>query len=63
MLPELLQNSARPEKIADYLKEWLQSKVMRERTVNQLAEVKDCLGGPGASKKAARLILDRLETS
>ena len=63
VLPELLQNSARPEKISDYLKEWLQSEVMRERTVNQLAEVKDCLGGPGASKKAARLILDCLETS
>ena len=63
VLPELLQKNARPEKISDYLKEWLQSEVMRERTVNQLAEVKDCLGGPGASKKAARLILDCLETS
>ena len=63
VLPELLQNRARPEKIADCLKKWLRSEDLREQTVNRLSEVKRQLGGPGASKKVARLILERLETA
>ena len=63
VLPELLQNRARPEKIADCLKKWLRSEDLREQTVNRLSEVKRLLGGPGASKKVARLILERLKTS
>jgi len=63
VLPELLQNRARPEKIADCLKKWLRSEDLREQTVNQLSEVKRQLGGPGASQKVARLILERLETA
>ena len=63
VLPELLQNHARPEKIAVCLKKWLRSEDLRAQTVNQLSEVKRLLGGPGASKKAARLILERLETA
>ena len=63
VLPELLQNRARPEKIADCLKKWLRSEDLREQTVNQLSEVKRLLGGPGASKKVAHLILKRLETT
>jgi lipid-A-disaccharide synthase len=62
VLPELLQSRARPEKIADCLKKWLRSEDLREQTVNQLSEVKRQLGGPGASQKVARLILERLET-
>ena len=63
VLPELLQNRARPEKIADCLKKWLRSEDLRKQTVNRLSEVKRQLGGPGASKKVARLILERLETA
>ena len=63
VLPELLQSRARPEKIADCLKKWLRSEDLREQTVNQLSEVKRQLGGPGASQKVARLILERLETA
>ena len=63
VLPELLQNRARPEKIADCLIKWLRSEELREQTVNRLSEVKRHLGGPGASKKVARLILERLETT
>jgi lipid-A-disaccharide synthase len=63
VLPELLQNRARPEKIADCLKKWLRSEDLREQTVNQLSEVKRQLGGPGASQKVARLILERLEAA
>tara|TARA_Y100000034_G_scaffold24215_2_gene28151 strand:- start:24 stop:1178 length:1155 start_codon:yes stop_codon:yes gene_type:complete len=62
VLPELLQNRARPEKIADCLKKWLRSEDLREQAVNRLSEVKRQLGGPGASNKVARLILERLET-
>ncbi|MBQ83308.1 MAG: lipid-A-disaccharide synthase [Candidatus Marinimicrobia bacterium] len=63
VLPELLQSRARPEKIADCLKKWLRSEDLREQTVNQLSEVKRQLGGPGASQKVARLILERLEAA
>ena len=63
VLPELLQHRVSPEKIADCLKKWLQSEDLREQTANRLNEVKRQLGGPGASKKVAQLILERLETA
>jgi len=63
VLPELLQRRAKPEKIADCLKKWLRSEDLREQTANRLNGVKRQLGGPGASKKVAQLILERLETA
>lgn len=60
VLPELLQGEAEAEKIAEQLRNWLESEEVRARTVEQLASVKRKMGGPGASSRAAQLILEQL---
>jgi len=57
VVPELLQHEAAPEKIARATVRLVTNQTERARQLAGLAEVRDKLGGAGASAKAARLAL------
>lgn len=57
VVPELLQNEAVPEKIADATIRLIANRTERTRHLAGLAEVREKLGGAGASAKAAKLAL------
>ena len=52
--PELLQNNATPEKMADAVRRWLANPEERSRNIAELAKVKEKLGSPGAADRAAK---------
>jgi lipid-A-disaccharide synthase len=56
--PEFVQRHARPERIADEIVRFLTDAALHESVRRQLGEVRAKLGSPGASQKAARIILD-----
>jgi lipid-A-disaccharide synthase len=53
--PELIQREAHPARIAALAWELLERPEIRERTLQELAQVRELLGPPGASERAARL--------
>jgi len=55
--PEFIQNAATPENIADAALELLQNESRRVKIKTQLAKVIASLGGPGASHRAAEVIV------
>jgi len=57
VVPELLQDAAVPEKIAAATVRLVANQAERTRMLAGLAEVREQLGGPGASVRAARLAL------
>jgi lipid-A-disaccharide synthase len=57
VVPELLQDEAMPEKIAAATVRLVADQAERARMLAGLAEVRQRLGGPGASARAARLAL------
>ena len=57
VVPELLQDEAVPEKIAAATMRLVTEQTERARMLTGLAEVRQRLGGPGASARAARLAL------
>ncbi|MFA7346236.1 MAG: lipid-A-disaccharide synthase [Desulfurivibrionaceae bacterium] len=57
VVPELLQDEAVPEKIADATLRLIENQAERARMLAGLAEVRERLGGPGASERSARLAL------
>jgi lipid-A-disaccharide synthase len=61
IVPEFLQYDARPERIADYLERSLSDKKLVGSLRNEFAKIKDALGSPGASKRAAEEIIDFLK--
>ena len=61
IVPEFIQHHARPERIAAAARELLENVSKREEMRQQLAAVVSPLGGPGASARAARLILAAVE--
>ena len=54
--PELLQNALTPDRLAEALKPWLDDPAAREAQRGRLAVVRERLGGPGASARAAALL-------
>ena len=57
IVPEFIQYEAKPSRIATVARELLERVSKRESMQKELAEVVGSLGGPGASERAARLIL------
>lgn len=60
VVPEFIQHLAQPEKIAHETKVLLENKELREKLKNDLREVCRTLGKPGASERAARLVIEQL---
>lgn len=56
--PELLQDRCTPELVAERSMEILSNPAEIERIKGQLARVKEKMGGPGASRKAAECVLE-----
>lgn len=60
VVPEFIQHLADPEKIAHETKILLENPELRERLRRQIEEVCETLGEPGASERAARVVLEQL---
>jgi len=56
--PELIQDGFTPEAVTDHAVEFLTNAELRSRAVSDLREVKARLGGGGASRRAAELVLE-----
>ncbi|MFH7319922.1 lipid-A-disaccharide synthase [Desulfurivibrio sp. D14AmB] len=63
VIPELLQYEATPEKISRAVADLLEDEGRRAEMVAALAQVRQQLGGSGASQRAAALALAMLESS
>jgi lipid-A-disaccharide synthase len=61
IIPELLQDAVTPERIALELLPLLAPSPQRQAMVESFADVRRRLGGPGASRRAARVALNVLE--
>ena len=61
IVPELVQFQATPERIADEAQRLLESPERRRRMQQQLLEVRDRLGPPGAAARTAEVILGMLQ--
>ena len=57
IVPELLQDEFTPLNLAEQTAFYLDNPLEHRRMVAELRKVKETLGGPGASKRAARAIL------
>jgi lipid-A-disaccharide synthase len=57
IIPELLQDEITPERIAQELGRLLHDQQARHQVLAGLAEVRERLGGPGASARAAESVL------
>lgn len=62
VVPELLQNDAHPDNIVTELNRILDSPEDRRRMVEGLTLIRKKLGGPGASLRAARLLLETINS-
>ncbi len=60
IVPELLQDEFTPLNLAEQTAFFLDNREEYERMVGDLKKVKETLGGPGASRKAARAVLEML---
>ncbi|MDD5347502.1 MAG: lipid-A-disaccharide synthase [Candidatus Omnitrophica bacterium] len=63
IVPEFIQFDADPEKICDYFLSLLQDKAARARMRSDLESVGPALGEPGATDRAASIIVDFLRQS
>ncbi|MBI4343813.1 MAG: lipid-A-disaccharide synthase [Candidatus Omnitrophica bacterium] len=60
VVPEFVQHRARPQRIADTLIDLLRDNARREQMKRELARVKEALGPPGATERAAEAVLGEL---
>lgn len=60
VVPEMLQYRMRPELLAESAIELCRNGERRERMIGGLAKVRESLGGPGASKRAAAVVCEML---
>lgn len=58
--PEYIQGNARPEAITEYIQSYLSNYALQEQMRDELRKVKESLGKPGASEKAAVAVSDFL---
>lgn len=58
---EFIQHEATPQALAEYACEVLQNPQLKEQIKQQLAKVRDSLGEPGASRRAAKAVLQAVE--
>ncbi|MFB0527544.1 MAG: lipid-A-disaccharide synthase [bacterium] len=58
VVPEFIQQKARAEDIAKVACHWLSNPGLMQETRKELKRVKEKLGTPGASKRAAKIILE-----
>ena len=61
IVPELLQEEVTPTNIADRVITILNNNFMYRKMVNELKKVKEELGKPGASQRAAGVLLEMLK--
>jgi len=62
-VPELVQGEVTGSRIADELRTLLNEKARRDAVLAALEEVRERLGDPGASRRAARAVLELVGTS
>jgi lipid-A-disaccharide synthase len=60
VVPEFIQKDISPKKVAKKAEEILTNKEIRQKIISDLVDVKNKLGSPGASERAARIILNYL---
>ncbi|MCK4802535.1 lipid-A-disaccharide synthase, partial [bacterium] len=58
VVPEFIQQKARAKEIAKVACHWLSNPGLMRETRKELKRVKEKLGTPGASKRAAKIILE-----
>lgn len=63
IVPEILQRRARPEVLMPALEAIMQPGDQRDRMLRDLKGLRDKLGGPGASARAAELLIREVEAS
>lgn len=56
LVSELIQNNAKPEKIAEEITKLIENKELRLQLKNEFSKIREMLGTSGASKKAAEII-------
>ena len=60
IVPELIQNDFTPEAVAITATKYLRDPAALQAMKQDLAVVRECLGDPGASKRAAQVIYNLL---
>ena len=60
-IPELIQHQATPARLAEEARRILDDASYRERMRTEMTRVKSLLGPPGASERAAAMVLQRLD--
>lgn len=61
VVPELLQDDATPEKVTPVMLGLVNNQEIRTKMLRDLAQVRERLGGGGASERAAGLVLEMIE--
>lgn len=63
VVPELIQSQAKPRAVAQKALEILEDGEPRQRMLEGLAEIKETMGGPGASERVAAMAQELIEGS